>query len=442
MSEIALQNLPEWDLTDLYLSMDDPQLSQDLQDLQRQSVAFEQQYKGTFTAISGDDLYTAFVAFEHISEGIGKVMAFTGLLHAINSTCPQVGAFYQNMIEQVNDISRHLLFFNLELNGLSDENINKKLADSSDLTTYKTVIIDGRIDREHQLSDEVETILHAKSTTGAAAWQRLFSQTMAGLQFTVDDKIVNESQILTLMADKQAETRKNAALEMSRVLNNNMPVLSLITNILAKDKAISDAFRKYPRAVSARNMSNLVEDEVVDSLVQSVCEAYPDISHRYYKLKAKWMGQERLQLWDRNAPLPASDDSITPYETAVDIVLKSYGGFSEELYQVAKKFFDNRWIDVGAKDGKRSGAFAHPCVPSVHPYLMLNYLGKNRDIMTLAHELGHGVHQVLASKQGYFKSQTPLTLAETASVFGEMLTFRNLIDRETNPQKKTHFASG
>ena len=442
MSEIALQNLPEWDLTDLYLSMDDPQLSQDLQDLHRQSVAFEQQYKGTFTALSGDDLYTAFVAFERISEGIGKVMAFTGLLHAINSTCPQVGAFYQNMIEQVNDISRHLLFFNLELNGLSDENINKKLADSSDLTTYKTVIIDGRIDREHQLSDEVEAILHAKSTTGAAAWQRLFSQTMAGLQFTVDDKIVNESQILTLMADKQAETRKNAALEMSRVLNNNMPLLSLITNILAKDKAISDAFRKYPRAVSARNMSNLVEDEVVDSLVQSVCEAYPDISHRYYKLKAKWMGQERLQLWDRNAPLPASDDSITPYETAVDIVLKSYGGFSEELYQVAKKFFDNRWIDVGAKDGKRSGAFAHPCVPSVHPYLMLNYLGKNRDIMTLAHELGHGVHQVLASEQGYFKSQTPLTLAETASVFGEMLTFRTLIDRETNPQKKRILLAG
>ncbi len=442
MSDMALQNLPEWDLSDLYQSMDDPQLQSDLDMLQADAVQFENTYKGTFESLSGDGLYTAFQEYERMSERMHKVMSYAGLLHATNCISPEVGAFYQNMMDCLTDISTHILFFDLEIKKLSDESITEKLASSDTLKYYETVIHDGRMDRQHQLSDAVEEILHVKSTTGASAWQRLFTQTMAGLQFNIDGQTLNESQVLTLMGDTNADTRKKATMELSRVLNDNLPVLSLITNTLAKDKAISDTFRGYPRPVSARNMSNLVEDEVVDALVQSVSDAYPDISHRYYTLKAKWMGVDTLQMWDRNAPLPASDDRIVPYADAVGMVLKSYREFSEDLYILAKQFFDNRWIDVGAKDGKRSGAFAHPCVPSVHPYLMLNYLGKNRDIMTLAHELGHGVHQMLASEQGYLKSQTPLILAETASVFGEMLTFRNLIDNETNPEKRRILLAG
>ncbi len=437
-----MQNLPEWDLSDLYQAMDDPQLQSDLDALQADGVRFETTYKGHLESLSGDDLYTAFQCYEDISERMGKVMSYAGLLHATHCTCAEIGAFYQNMVEKITDISTHTLFFALEIKRLPDATIADKLASSVDLQYYKTVIRDGRIDRPYQLSDEVEQILHAKSATGASAWQRLFTQTMAGLKFVVDGDTLNESQILTLMGDKQADTRKKATLELSRVLHENIPLLSLITNTLVKDKATIDTFRGLPRPVSARNMSNLVEDEVVDALVQSVNDSYPHISHRYYRLKAKWMGVEKLHMWDRNAPLPAADDRITPYNEAVDIVLKSYRAFSEQLYTVAKTFFDNRWIDVGAKDGKRSGAFAHPCVPSVHPYLMLNYLGKTRDIMTLAHELGHGVHQVLAADQGYLKSQTPLTLAETASVFGEMLTFRTLVDGESDPEKRRILLAG
>lgn len=442
MSETALKNLPEWDLGDLYVGMDDSNLMRDLDGLDTDAKAFLDAYKGNLAHMSGDDVYTAFCTLENISERMGKIMSYAGLLHATHSTDLHVGGFYQNMAEKITDISSHILFFDLELKKLEDSVIQEKLITSTDLQYYETVIRDARSDRAYTLSDDVEDILHAKSASGAGAWQRLFTQTMGGLSFKVGGETLNESQVLALMTSPDGDVRKQATLEVSRVLNENMGVLSLITNTLAKDKAITDTFRGYPRPMSARNLSNLVEDEVVDALVQSVNDSYADISHRYYRLKAKWMGVEKLNLWDRNAPLPASDERITPYDEAVDIVLNAYRGFSTDLYAVAKKFFDNPWIDVGVKDGKRSGAFAHPCVPSVHPYLMLNYMGKNRDIMTLAHELGHGVHQVLAAEQGYLKSQTPLTLAETASVFGEMLTFRSILDAQSSPENRRILLAG
>jgi oligoendopeptidase F len=213
-------------------------------------------------------------------------------------------------------------------------------------------------------------------------------------------------------------------------------LFTLITNTLAKDKEIIDKWRRYPRPGSARNRANMVEDEVVEALVSAVRASFPRLSHRYYAMKAKWLGLEKLQHWDRNAPLPDQDDSLIPWPKAVSQVLDAYGAFSPRLAEIGREFFDKPWIDAALRPGKASGAFAHPTVPSAHPYLLVNYHGKARDVMTLAHELGHGVHQVLAAEQGYLMSSTPLTLAETASVFGEMMTFRAVLDAEADPRKR------
>ena len=355
-------------------------------------------------------------------------MSYAGLLNAVSVLDTKISSFYQNMNEKITLLSSNILFFGLEINKIEDDELESKFKQSNNLKFYQSVLNDLRVSRPHQLSDEVEQVLLEKSASGSSAWCRLFGQTMAELEFKVDGKSLNESEVLNLMTNGNESQRKTATLEFGRVLNKNIKTFSLITNTLAKDKEISDRLRNYKTPVSARNIDNLVEDEVVDALISSVKNNYKNISHRYYKLKAKWMGVEKLNLWDRNAPLPESDDTKTSYNDAVDLVLDAYNDFSPKLHSVAKKFFDNEWIDVGVRKGKRSGAFAHPCVPSVHPYLMLNYQGTNRDIMTLAHELGHGCHQVLASSQGFLKSQTPLTLAETASVFGEMLTFRKILD--------------
>lgn len=425
---MTVDNLPKWDLSDLYNSIDDKQLDKDLKDLDKETINFAKKYKGKISQCSGDELYQAIKQYEKISESIAKIMSYAGLLNAVNVLDTKISSFYQNMNEKITLLSSNILFFGLEINKIEDDELENKFKQSNDLKFYQSVINDLRVSRQHQLSDEVEQVLLEKSASGSSAWRRLFGQTMAELEFEVDGKSLNESEILDLMTNGNESQRKTATLEFGRVLNKNIKTFALITNTLAKDKEISDRLRNYKTPVSARNIDNLVEDEVVDALISSVKNNYKNISHRYYKLKAKWMGVEKLNLWDRNAPLPESDDTKTSYNDAVELVLDAYNDFSPKLHSVAKKFFDNEWIDVGVRKGKRSGAFAHPCVPSAHPYLMLNYQGTNRDIMTLAHELGHGCHQVLASSQGFLKSQTPLTLAETASVFGEMLTFRKILD--------------
>src|SRR5690606_25372284 len=285
--------------------------------------------------------------------------------------------------------------------------------------------------RPHQLSDEVERILHEKHITGRAAWTRLFDETMAGLRFPVDDKLLTESEVFNLLTDRDRAVREKAAHSIARVLGDNIRNLALITNTLAKDKEIEDRWRGFRRPVSERNLANQVEDEVVDALVRAVKDAYPRLSHRYYRIKARWMGQDQLDYWDRNAPLPDDEDRRFAWEEATATVLDAYAAFSPDLAAVGRRFFENRWIDAPPRAGKAPGAFAHPTVPGAHPYLLLNYHGKTRDVMTLAHELGHGVHQVRAGPQGQLMSDTPLTLAETASVFGEMLTFQALLRRET-----------
>jgi len=244
------------------------------------------------------------------------------------------------------------------------------------------------------------------------------------------------------LSDRDGAVRKEAALSIGEVFGCNVRLFGLITNTLAKDKEVEDRWRGFPRPISSRNLSNFVEDEVVDALIAAVRASYPDLSHRYYRLKARWFGVEELPFWDRNAPLPEEEERTISWPEAQDTVLSAYRAFSPEMAAAGGRFFAGRWIDAPVRPGKASGAFAHPTVPSAHPYLLLNYQGRVRDVMTLAHELGHGVHQLLANPQGYLMADTPLTLAETASVFGEMLTFRGLLAGETDPARRKTMLAG
>jgi oligoendopeptidase F len=345
------------------------------------------------------------------------------------------------MQERTNAVSTALLFFTLELNRLDDPDLEAKLADPT-LARYRPWLRDTRAFRPHQLTDELEKLLHEKSVAGRAAWVRLFDETIADLRFPFRSKELTEPEALDLLSDKDPEIRREAAQTIGEVLGKNTRTFALITNTLAKDKEIEDRWRRFPRPISSRNLANFVEDEVVDALIAAVHDSYPRLSHRYYKLKAHWLGVEELPFWDRNAPLPEQDERTISWSEAEETVLSAYGAFSPEMAAVGGRFFAGRWIDAPLRPGKASGAFAHPTVPSAHPYLLLNYQGKTRDVMTLAHELGHGVHQLLANRQGYLMADTPLTLAETASVFGEMLTFRALLARETDPRRRKVMLAG
>ncbi|WP_426956853.1 M3 family oligoendopeptidase [Muricoccus radiodurans] len=434
------ETLPEWDLRDLYPSPTDPALIADLDKAEADARAFEAANMGKLATLGGDVLEAALREYERIEEVLGRVMSYAQLLFSGDATDAENGRFYQTMQERVTAIGSHLLFFTLELNRLDDPLLESRLKGSAALARWESWLRDLRVFRPHQLSDEVEKLLHEKEVTGRAAWNRLFDETVAHMRVPVTrdgrTEELTVSAALNLLSDRDRAVREAAAAGVSKAFGDNIRLFSLITNTLAKDKEIIDGWRHYPRPGTSRNRANMVEDEVVDALVSAVTEAYPRLSHRYYAMKAKWLGLPKLKHWDRNAPLPGDVDRTIPWKQAVDQVLAAYGAFSPELASLGKDFFDKPWIDAVLRPGKASGAFAHPTVPSAHPYLLVNYHGKARDVMTLAHELGHGVHQRLAAHQGYLMSGTPLTLAETASVFGEMLTFRALLDAETDPARR------
>jgi oligoendopeptidase F len=427
--------LPEWNLQDLYPGRDSPQLQADLQQAAEAAKAFRQRLQGGLAALEGDALGQAVASYEAMQETLGRIMSYAQLVHAGDMTDPEIGRFYQTTQERVTDISTELLFFTLELNRLADEALAEKLKAPA-LARYAPWLRDLRVFRPHQLSDDVEQILHEKQIVGRAAWTRLFDETIARLRFPVNGRDLTCNEVLNLLTDCDGATRKAAAKSLGQVLGAHMREFALITNTLAKDKEIEDKWRKFPRPVSSRNLANFVEDEVVDALVAAVEAAFPELSHRYYKLKAKWFGGDRLDYWDRNAPLPEDADRSIAWPEATKTVLDAYAAFSPDLATIGRRFFERPWIDAPPRPGKAPGAFAHPTVPSAHPYLLLNYHGKTRDVMTLAHELGHGVHQVLAAPQGALMADTPLTLAETASVFGEMLTFQALLKHETDPKRR------
>ena len=434
-------SLPAWDLRDLYPSPDSPELAAALAAADHDAAAFMAAHATRLTGYSGAALAAAIGEYERIEEVLGRVMSYAQLLFSGDGTDAGIGRFYQSMTERATEISSHLIFFTLELNRLDDAELERKLADPA-LARWRPWLRDLRVFRPHQLSDEAEKLLHDKEVTGAAAWSRLFDETVAGMKVPLGNAALTVSDVLNKLSDQDRATREAAAHAIGRAFGDNIRLFSLITNTLAKDKEIVDTWRKYPRPGTYRNRSNMVEDEVVDALVSAVSGDYGRLSHRYYLLKARWLGLEKLQHWDRNAPLPGDDDKLIGWDAARDRVLSAYRGFSPELADVGAEFFDKPWIDAGLRAGKSGGAFAHPTVPSAHPYLLVNFHGRSRDVMTLAHELGHGVHQVLAGRQGYMMSGTPLTLAETASVFGEMLTFRALLDAERDPARRRIMLAG
>jgi len=433
--------LPEWDLADLYPGRDAPELNRDLAAAEKDAAAFQEAHAGKLAGYGEAQLAEAIAQYERLDETLTRIMSYADLTYAGNQSDAELAKFYQTIQERVNAISTRLIFFTLEINRLDDSGLAAKLKDPA-LARYAPWLRDVRVRKPHDLSDEIERLLHEKYVAGRAAWNRLFDETMAGLRFPLDGKDLTSAEIFHLLSERDPKVRKAAAKAIGGVLGANVKLFALVTNTLAKDKEIEDRWRKFPRPISSRNLSNLVEDEVVDALIKAVRDSFPRLSHRYYKMKAKWFGVEQLDYWDRNAPLPESDEKVIPWAQARDRVLEAYGKFSPDLAAVGKRFFDGKWIDAPVRPGKSPGAFAHPTVPSAHPYLLVNYLGKTRDVMTLAHELGHGVHQVLAGGQGQLLSQTPLTLAETASVFGEMLTFRSLLDAEKDPKRRKAMLAG
>ena len=435
-----LGKLPEWDLSDLYSGLDSPQIKADLDQADRDCEAFEARFKGRLAGLAagegaGRALAEAVKQYEGIDDRLGRLISYASLVYAGNTTDPDRAKFYGDVQERITAASLHLLFFTLELNRVPDEQLDAAMGDPA-LGHYRPWIEDVRKEKPYQLEDRVEELFHEKSVTGYSAWNRSFDETIAGLRFKVGGKLLAIEPTLNLLQDADGKKRKAAAEALARTFKENLRPFALITNTLAKDKEISDRWRGFKDIADARHLSNRVESEVVDALVAAVRAAYPKLSHRYYALKAKWFGKKRLPYWDRNAPLPKVAQRTIPWTDARATVLTAYGAFSPRMAEVADRFFVRNWIDAPVRPGKQPGAFAHPTVPSAHPYVLLNYMGRPRDVMTLAHELGHGVHQVLAAPNGPLMAPTPLTLAETASVFGEMLTFRKLLAETTDKKQR------
>jgi oligoendopeptidase F len=428
--------LPAWDLSDLYASIEDTSVTGDLEKARKQALDFEKKYKGKVKALGAKELGAAIAAYEKLSDLLGKLGSYAQLVYAANMMDPAIARFYQNTSEALTDISSHTLFFSLEINKLNEKKLQEMLAASKELAHYWPWVREVRAYRKFQLSDELEQMLHDKHVTGRSAWSRLFDETIAKLEFPMNGKKLSSAEALHQLSSPKPEVRKAAAKTIGKVFGENAHVFALITNTLAKDKDIEDRWRGFAQPISSRNVSNQVEDKVVDALIGTVQRNYPRLSHRYYALKASWFGQKKLDYWNRNAPLPGKDETTYKWADARSIVLESYAAFSPELAKLGSDFFDKNWIDVPVRPGKSPGAFAHPTVPSAHPYLLVNYQGKTRDVMTLAHELGHGVHQVLSAKQGALMADTPLTLAETASVFGEQLVFQEILRREKKESRR------
>ena len=441
----SLGSLPEWNLADLYGGLDDPRIKRDLDRGTAESVAFEQDYKGKLALLvdgaePGAAVAQAIKRYEALDDLLGRLTSYAGLVHAGDTADPARGKFYADVQERVTAASTHLLFFTLELNQLDDAKLETAMQHDA-LAHYRPWIEDIRKEKPYQLEDRIEQLFHEKSVTGYSAWTRLFDETIASLRFKVGSKVLAIEPTLNLLQDPREATRKAAAQALAKTFGENLRRFALITNVLAKDKEISDRWRGFADVADARHLSNRVEPEVVQALVQAVRAAYPRLSHRYYALKARWFGKKRLPHWDRNAPLPAVATRTIGWSEAQATVLDAYGAFSPKMAAIAERFFKNDWIDAPVRPGKAPGAFSHPTVPSAHPYVLLNYQGRPRDVMTLAHELGHGVHQVLAAPKGALMAPTPLTLAETASVFGEMLTFKKLLAKADRKQRKTMLAA-
>lgn len=430
-----LGQLPDWNLNDLYTSTDAKELVSDLSWLEKECDEFANEYQGKLKFLSADQMLQCIIRNEKISSISGRIISYAGLRYYQNTTNADRAKFLSDMQEKITVYTTKLVFFSLEINSLEDAFLEGLLNENEELFRYKPVFEKIRALKPYQLSDEVEKFLHDLGIVGDA-WEKLFDETIAGLEFKIGGEKLNIEATLNFLTDQNRENRQNATYELARVFSKNIKIFTRVHNTQAKEKEIIDRWRGMPTAQMGRHLANQVEPEVVEALRNAVVKAYPKISHRYYELKRKWLGLEIMQVWDRNAPLPMESDRLVTWDQAETIVTGAYANFDSRMSDLISPFFSKGWIDAGVKPGKAPGAFAHPTVTNVHPYIMLNYLGKPRDVMTLAHELGHGVHQVLASSQGQMLSSTPLTLAETASVFGEMLTFQQMLDHASDKNER------
>ena len=435
-------DLPEWDLTDLYTTEDAPELQRDMDWLEKACCEFASDSEGKLASLDAAGLLDAVQRYEQIDVTAGRIMSYAGLRYYQQTTDAGRAKFMSDCQDKITDLTTPLVFYGLEFNRLEDDHLDGLLAQNADLARYKPIFDRMRAMKPHQLSDELEKFLHDTSTVGASAWNKLFDETMAGLEFDVDGEVMGLEATLNQLTEQDRAKREAAARALAEVFQANIKTFARVHNTLAKEKEIEDRWRKMPSPQTGRHLANHVEPEVVEALRDAVVAAYPRLSHRYYRLKAKWLGLDRMQTWDRNAPLPMETDRVVDWSEARRMVMDAYEGFDPRMADLAQPFFDKGWIDAPVKPGKAPGAFAHPTVTTVHPYVLLNYLGKPRDVMTLAHELGHGVHQVLAAGQGELLSSTPLTLAETASVFGEMLTFQKLLEKAKDKQERKVLLAG
>ena len=436
-----LGDLPEWDLSDLYTTPDAPELATDLDWLETECASFAADYEGRLAGLDAAELLTCVQRNEAINTRAGRIMSYAGLRYYQQTTDADRAKFLSDLQEKITNFTTPLVFFTLELNRVEDDRLAAHFSANADLARYKPVFDRIRAMKPYQLSDELEKFLHDLGVVGDA-WEKLFDETIAGLEFNVDGDELGIEGTLNLLTDPDRAKREAAARELARVFDENVKTFARVHNTQTKEKEVIDRWRDMPSAQTGRHLSNDVEPEVVEALRNAVTAAYPKLSHRYYELKRKWLGLDRMQVWDRNAPLPLEEPRTIAWDDAREMVMTAYEGFDPRMAEIATPFFDRGWIDAGVKPGKAPGAFAHPTVTEVHPYVMLNYLGKPRDVMTLAHELGHGVHQVLAADQGEMLSHTPLTLAETASVFGEMLTFRRMLDNATSQSQRKVLLAG
>ena len=430
-----LGQLPDWNLNDLYTATDAKELIRDLNWLEKECNEFAKSYEGKLHTLSDKEMLTCIVRNEKISSISGRIISYAGLLYYQKTTDADRAKFLSDMQEKITVFTTKLVFFSLEINSLEDAFLDKLFTKNDQLARYKPVFEKIRAMKPYQLNDEIEKFLHDLGIVGDA-WEKLFDETIAGLTFKIGDESLNIEATLNLLTDQNRENREKATRELARVFSENIKVFTRVHNTQAKEKEIIDRWRGMPTAQMGRHLANQVEPEVVEALRNAVVKAYPEISHRYYELKRKWLGLEIMQVWDRNAPLPMESKKLVTWDEAQKVVTGAYTNFDSRMSDLITPFFNEGWIDAGVKPGKAPGAFAHPTVTDVHPYIMLNYLGKPRDVMTLAHELGHGVHQVLASSQGQMLSSTPLTLAETASVFGEMLTFQQMLDQSCDKNER------
>ncbi len=422
-----------WDLSHLYEGQADPALKRDMEEALSGAGFFREKYLGRINGLDAGEIQAAMLEYERLLERMGKAESFSHLWFVTDTRDPERGKLLQTVREQEARLKSQLLFFELEWVQVPEEQAGELLL-RPELAKWRHYLGSARRYRPHLLSEPEERILAEKSVTGGSAWVRLFEETMSDIPFQIDGQVLTEEEVLSRLHWPDRKAREKAARAMTEGLRGKLRLLTFIFNMLASDKAIEDRLRKYPHWLSARNLANQISDQMVNSLVEAVVARY-DLPQRYYSLKRRLLGLEVLYDYDRYAPLEGLDRLVS-WSRCKEEVLESFKNFSEEMARIASRFFQERWIDASVRPGKRGGAFSHPSVPSVHPYVMVNFTGRLRDVMTVAHELGHGVHQVLASFQGYLNSQTPLTIAETASVFGEMLTFERIMSQLKEPRER------